>query len=93
MKTLTKLTLTTVAAMTLGATTLLAGPGPFDRQMYATPRPQPNTYYTAPRHLPPTAPKNCERMTVNQPPRLGGTAVVACTKALKETLGCQLAAR
>ena len=92
MKTLTKLTLTTVAAMLLGATTLLAGPGPFDRQIYATPRPLPPTYATA-RQLPPAAPTKCERMTVNRAPRHGGAVVVACTKALKETLGCRLAAR
>ena len=82
MKTLTKLTLTTVVAMTLGATTLFAGPGPFDRQIY-----------TAPRHLPTAAPMKCERMTVNQAPRHGGTAVVACNKAVKDTLACRLACR
>lgn len=82
MKTLTKLTLTTVAAMTLGATTLLAGPGP---QNWTTNRPV--------REVPAAVPMKCDRMTVNQNPKLGGTTVVACNKANKDTLACRLACR
>ncbi len=81
MKTLTKLTLTTVAAMTLGATTLLAGPGPIG----PTHRPA--------REVPAAVTMKCDRMTVHQNPKLGGTAVVACTKAIKDTLACRLACR
>jgi hypothetical protein len=81
MKILAKLTFTTVAAMTLGATTLFAGPGPIG----------------APKHegrpYPAVAPKNCERMTINKNPRVGVNAVTACTKEVKGTLECRLACR
>jgi hypothetical protein len=86
MKTLTKLTLTTVAAMTLGATALLAGPaGPYGPLYGNVPRPA--------REVPAAAPMKCDRMTVNQNPKLGGTAVVACNEAIKDTLACRMACR
>lgn len=81
MKTLTKLTFATVVAMTLGTTTLLAGPGPVGAPNHP------------PREYPAAMTKNCERMTVNKNPRLGVTAVAACTKAVKGTLECRLACR
>jgi len=86
MKTLTKLTLTTVAAMTLGATTLLAGPaGPYGPLYGNLPR--------MARETPAAVAMNCDRMTVNRNPKLGGTALVACTKAIKDTLACRVACR
>ena len=84
MKTLTKLTLTTVATLTLGATALLAGPGPIgpvNRPTRALPVPAP------------VAAMKCDRMTVNRNPKLGGPAVVACNDAIKDTLACRVACR
>lgn len=81
MKTLTKLTLTTAVAMTLGATTLLAGPGPLGAPNHSA-----REYSTVMK-------KNCERMTVNKNPRHGVTAVTACTREVKGTLECRLACR
>jgi len=81
MKTLTKLTLTTVAAMTLGAATLFAGPGPVGAPKGPA------------REYPAAAVKNCDRMTINKNARIGVTAVAACTKEVKGTLECRLACR
>lgn len=81
METLTKLTFATVVAMTLGATTLFAGPGPVGAPNHPA------------REYPTVMKKNCERMTVNRNPRLGATAVAACTKEVKGTLECRLACR
>ena len=79
-KTLTKLTLTTVAAVTFGASTLLAGPGPIG----PTNRPG--------RNLPPVKTElTCQSMVVNHNPRLGGVTFVKCTKAIKDTLECRRA--
>ena len=82
MKTLTRLTLATVAALTFGATTLLAGPGPIG------PTRRPDRTY-----LPPVKEATCERMVVNKPPKLGGQEIVKCTPALKDTLTCRIACR
>lgn len=81
MKTLTKLTLATMAALTFGTTSLLAGPGPIS----PTHRPA--------RQTPPAMAQKCDRMTVHQNPKQGGTSVVACNKAIKDTLACRLACR
>jgi hypothetical protein len=81
MKTLTKLTLTALAGAVL-VTTAFAGPappyGPVQR---------------VPREVPAAAPMKCKNMTVNRSEKLGGFYRVACTKAVKETLGCRLACR
>lgn len=81
MKTLTKLTLATVVAITFGAATLFAGPGP--RPAPAGPA----------RDYPVVMAKNCERMTVNKNPRHGVTAVAACIREVKGTLECRLSCR
>ena len=85
MKTPTKLTLTTVAAMTLGASSLLAGPGPGNWR---------SDWPKAPaRELPAVTPLKCKSMFVNRNPKLGGPTAVTCTKAIKDTLACRLACR
>ena len=81
MKTLTKLTLTTAAMLVLGATTVFGGPGPVGSVNRARARELPAA----------TAMAKCDRMTVNRAPKLGGAAVVTCTKAVKGTLACRLA--
>lgn len=89
MKTLTKLTLTTVAAMALGATTLLAGPGggPYGPQYGAVPNARPAHEVRTPVTL------TCKTMAVNRNPKLGGPTTVACTKAIKDTAACRMACR
>ncbi len=90
MKTLTKLTLTTVAAMALGATTLLAGPaGPYGPLYGAVPNARP----AHTREVPAAVAVKCKSMAVNQNPKAGGPAFVACTKAIKDTLACRMACR
>jgi hypothetical protein len=92
MKTLTKLTLTTVAALTLGATTLLAGPvGPYG-PLYGAVRNSasgagsPGGYGYAS----PWTARPCSSIGTR---KSGGPGYVACTKAIKNTLACRLACR
>lgn len=82
MKTLAKLTLATLAITTLGTTTLLAGPGPIG----PTNRP-------GAKHIHSVKEMTCDRMVVNTPPRQGGTTVVKCTPAIKDTPACRMACR
>jgi hypothetical protein len=82
MKTLTRLTLTTVAVLTFGATTLLAGPGPIGP-----------TRHPARLYPPPVKEATCERMVVNKPAKLGGPEFVKCTTVVKDTVTCRLACR
>jgi len=82
MKTLAKLTLAALAITTIGTTTLLAGPGPNG----PTDRP-------GAKHIHPVKEMTCDRMVVNKPPRLGGTEVVKCTEAIKDTAACRVACR
>lgn len=82
MKALAKLTVTALAITTLGTPMLFAGPGPIG----PTNRP-------GAKHIHPIEEMTCDRMVVNRPPRLGGTEVVKCTEAVKNTTACRVACR
>lgn len=82
MKAFAKLTLAALAVSMLGTTTLFAGPGVMGP-----------TNRAGARHIHPVKELTCDRMVVNRPPHMGGTAVVKCTPANKNTVACRMACR
>lgn len=88
MKTLAKLALATTLALGLYAAAAFAGPGPHDPP--TLPEVPTAIWHGMPA---PRKAAECDHMTVNTAPKLGGPAVVACTKAIKDTPACKMACR